>query len=283
MKPVTELPRTPRIALSTSAVYPESTSSAFEWAGRLGYDAVEIMVGTDGLSTDVDAVERLRDHHQIPVASVHAPTLLLLPRVWGTDPWEKLERSARAALQLDAPTVVVHPPFRWQGSYARNFLAGIRRLTETTGITFCLENMYPWRTPRGEFKAYLPEWDPSELEYDHLTLDLSHASTSRQDSLELAKAWGQRLKHVHLTDGTGSFKDEHLVPGRGDQNAAQLLRHLGTSGYAGDIILEINTRGAKTRDERELDLFESLTFTRTYFNQVVEQGAGPAPSTGARG
>jgi sugar phosphate isomerase/epimerase len=142
--------------------------------------------------------------------------------------------------------------------------------------------MYPWRTPRGEFKAYLPKWDPSELEYDHLTLDLSHASTARQNSVELAKSWGERLKHVHLTDGTGSFKDEHLVPGRGDQNAAELLRHLSGNGYAGDIILEINTRGAKTRDEREQDLFESLVFTRTYFTQVVEQGAGPASGAGAR-
>ncbi len=263
----------PRVALSTSAVYPESTSAAFEWAGRLGYDAVEIMVGTDALSTDVDAVQRLRDHHQIPVVSVHAPTLLLLPRVWGTDPWEKLEKSARAALQLGAPTVVVHPPFRWQGEYARNFLAGIKRLTETTGITFCLENMYPWRTPRGEFKAYKPNWDPSELDYDHLTLDLSHASTSKQSSLELAREWGPRLKHVHLTDGTGSFMDEHMVPGRGDQKADELLRYLGTSGYAGDVILEINTRGAKSRDDRERDLAESLAFTRTYLEAAARSAS----------
>lgn len=263
----------PRVALSTSSVYPETTSAAFEWAGRLGYDAVEIMVGTDSLSTDVDAVQRLRDHHQVPVASVHAPTLLLLPRVWGTDPWEKLERSARAALQLGAPTVVVHPPFRWQREYAQGFLAGIKRLTETTGITFCLENMYPWRTPRGEFKAYRPGWDPSELDYDHLTLDLSHASTSKQSSVDLAKAWGERLKHVHLTDGTGSFKDEHLVPGRGDQKADELLRYLGTSGYSGDVILEVSTRGARSRDERERDLAESLAFTRTYLAAAARAAA----------
>lgn len=264
----------PRVALSTSSVYPETTSAAFEWAGRLGYDAVEIMVGTDALSTDVDAVQRLRDHHQIPVVSVHAPTLLLLPRVWGTDPWEKLERSARAALQLGAPTVVVHPPFRWQGAYAKNFIAGITRLTETTGITFCLENMYPWRAPRGEFKAYLPDYDPSELDYDHLTLDLSHASTSRQSSIDLAKQWGERLKHVHLTDGTGSFMDEHMVPGRGDQQADEFLHYLGESGYGGDVILEVSTRGAKTREEREQDLYESLVFTRTHLAAAERARAG---------
>ena len=115
--------------------------------------------------------------------------------------------------------VVVHPPFRWQRDYARGFVAGVRRLTESTGITFCVENMYPWRTPGGELKAYMPGWDPTELDYDHLTLDFSHASTANQQSLDLARRWGTRLRHVHLTDGTGSVKDEHLVPGRGDQHA----------------------------------------------------------------
>ncbi|NNG20807.1 sugar phosphate isomerase/epimerase [Naumannella sp. ID2617S] len=260
-----------RIALSTTSVYPESTAAAFEWAGRLGYDGVELMVGLDQVSMDVDAVERLRDHHQLPIVSVHAPTLLLLPRVWGSDPWEKLERSARAALQLGAPTVVVHPPFRWQGRYAGGFVAGVRRLTETTGIRFCVENMYPWRTPRGELKAYLPGWDPSELDYDHLTLDLSHAATARQDSLELARSWGSRLEHVHLTDGKGSFKDEHLVPGRGEQPAAELLRHLAASTeFTGDVVLEVNTRGAGSRRQREQDLIESLNFARTHLAAVAD-------------
>lgn len=261
----------PRVALSTSSVYPESTAAAFEWAGRIGYDGIELMVGLDPVSMDVDAVERLRDHHQLPVVSVHAPTLLLLPRVWGSDPWEKLERSARAALQLGAGTVVVHPPFRWQGKYAADFVEGVRRLTETTGIRFCVENMYPWRTPTGELKAYRPGWDPSELDYDHLTLDLSHAATAKQDALELARSWAGKLEHVHLTDGRGSFKDEHLVPGRGDQPAAELLRYLSAEpSFTGDVVLEVNTRGAGSRQQREIDLVESLAFARTHLAAVAD-------------
>ena len=37
----------PRVGLSTSSVYPESTASCFELAGRLGYDGVEVM-GSEG-------------------------------------------------------------------------------------------------------------------------------------------------------------------------------------------------------------------------------------------
>ena len=259
-----------KIGLSTSSVYPETTASGFELARRLGYDGVEVMVGIDPVAADIDAVEKLRDYHGIPVLAIHAPCLLITQRVWGTDPWAKLERSAEAARRLDADVVVVHPPFRWQREYARNFVAGIRRLTEATGILFSVENMYPWRTPAGELKAYVPGWDPTELDYADLTLDLSHASTAGQQSLDLARSWGSRLRHLHLTDGSGSMKDEHLVPGRGDQQAGRLLRHLAEQDFRGHVVLEINSRKNATRASREDDLAESLAFTREHLAVLAQ-------------
>jgi len=270
-----------KIGLSTSSVYPETTSSGFELARRLGYDGVEVMVGIDPVAADIDAVEKLRDYHGVPVLAIHAPCLLITQRVWGTDPWAKLERSAEAALRLGADVVVVHPPFRWQREYARNFVTGIQRLNETTGVTFCVENMYPWRTPGGELKAYVPGWDPSELNYSDLTLDFSHASTANQQALDLARAWGDRLRHVHLTDGSGSVKDEHLVPGRGDQQAGLVLEHLGQHGFTGHVVLEINSRKAGSRARREEDLAESLAFARAHLSAAAPpsyavDGAGVA-------
>jgi len=253
-----------KVALSTSSVYPETTASAFELARRLGYDGVELMVGIDPVAAEIDAVEKLRDYHGVPVLAIHSPCLLVTQRVWGTDPWVKLERSAEAARRLDADVVVVHPPFRWQRDYARTFVDGIRGLTESTGVLFSVENMYPWRTPGGELKAYLPGWDPTELDYADLTLDLSHASTAGQQSLDLARTWGSRLRHVHLTDGTGSAKDEHMVPGRGDQQAGRLLEHLAETDFSGHVVLEINSRKSETRAQREADLAESLAFTRLH-------------------
>ncbi|HZA05477.1 MAG TPA: sugar phosphate isomerase/epimerase family protein [Propionibacteriaceae bacterium] len=258
-----------KVGLSTSAVYPETTSSAFELARRLGYDGVELMVGIDPVSADIDAVEKLRDYHGVPVLSVHSPCLLITQRVWGTDSWAKLERSADAARRLDADVVVVHPPFRWQREYARGFVEGVRRLAEETGVMFAVENMYPWRTPGGELKAYLPGWDPTELDYADLTLDLSHASTANQQSLDLAQTWGSRLRHVHLTDGTGSIKDEHLVPGRGDQQADRVLQYFAEQDFAGHIILEVNLRRSMTRAEREESLAESLAYSRLHLAAPV--------------
>jgi sugar phosphate isomerase/epimerase len=256
----------PKIGLSTASVYPESTASAFELAARLGYDGIELMVGIDPLSAQIDAVKRLVDYHKLPVLAVHSPCLLITQRVWGTEPWGKLERSAEAATELGADVVVVHPPFRWQRDYARGFVEGVARLEADSGVTFAVENMYPWRAP-GTFglQAYAPSWDPTEQDYAHTTLDLSHSSTAGQDCVELADRMGDRLTHLHLTDGSGSAKDEHLVPGRGTQRAADLLTLLANREFAGHIIVEINTRRAATRALRETDLVESLEFTREHF------------------
>ncbi|MGH3370923.1 MAG: sugar phosphate isomerase/epimerase family protein, partial [Nocardioidaceae bacterium] len=138
-------PGGPLIALSTASVYPEPTAQGFALAKRLGYDAVEVMVGIDPVSQQVEAVRHLAEYHEIPICAVHAPCLLITQRVWGTEPWAKLERSAEMAHEVGADVVVVHPPFRWQRDYARGFVEGIADLEARTGIAFAVENMYPWR------------------------------------------------------------------------------------------------------------------------------------------
>jgi sugar phosphate isomerase/epimerase len=257
-------------ALSTASVYPESTANGFELAARLGYDAVEVMVGIDPISQEVDAVRHLADYHELPVCAVHAPCLLITQRVWGTEPWAKLERSAEMAHAVGAEVVVVHPPFRWQRDYARSFVEGIASLEDRTGIVFAVENMYPWRASRREVQAYLPGYDPSDHDYAHATLDVSHTAVARQDPVAMAERLGDRLRHIHLTDGTGTAKDEHLVPGRGDQPVAELLEHLARVGFDGHLVVEINTRKAADRAAREIDLVESLAFARLNFAAAPE-------------
>ena len=258
------------IALSTASVYPETTANGFELAARLGYDGVEVMVGIDPISQEVDAVRHLSHYHEVPVCAVHAPCLLITQRVWGTEPWAKLERSAEMARTVGADVVVVHPPFRWQRDYARGFVEGVAELEERTGVAFAVENMYPWRASRREMEVYVPGWDPSERDYANTTIDLSHTAVSRSDPVAMAQRLGDRLRHIHMTDGTGSAKDEHLVPGRGTQPVAELLEHLATVDFDGHVVVEINTRKASNRAARELDLMEALAFTRLNFAAAPE-------------
>ena len=264
-----------KVALSTASAYPESCASAFELAARLGYDGVEVMVWTDPVSQDPDALLRLADHHGVPILAVHAPCLLITQRVWGTEPWAKLERAKAAAERLGASTVVVHPPFRWQREYAKGFVEGIERMRELTDVTFAVENMFPWRARNREIPAYAPGWDPLDESYAEVTLDLSHTATSRSDALAMARDLGPRLRHVHLADGSGSPRDEHLVPGRGTQPCAAVLDLLARRGFAGTVVLEVSTRRAATREERETDLAEALAYTRLNLATATEPDRVP--------
>ncbi len=252
----------PTVGLSTSSVFPDSTISAFALAAQLGYDGIELMVGTDAVSTDVDRVRQHQDEYQMPVLSVHAPCLMFTPRIWGLDPGEKLRRSCEAARLFGSNLVVVHPPFAWQRAYARAFSRTIRELSAEYGVIIAVENMYPWRAPGVPAPAYAPDWDPTDEPYDWLTLDLSHAAIAGARSLNYVDDWGPRLRHLHLTDGSGSMLDEHLMPGEGNQRAWEVVETLVARGYSGHIIHEVNTRKSGDADQRAELLAACLSETR---------------------
>jgi sugar phosphate isomerase/epimerase len=260
------------VALSTSSVYPERTPDAFEAAARLGYDGVEVMVYADPVSQSGDALASLVDYHQVPVLAVHTPSLLLTQLVWGREPWGKLLRAKELAERLGARVVVLHPPFRWQREYVRGFEEGLGKIAEDTDVIFAVENMFPIRAGAAEVSGYAPHWDPTILDVPNVTLDLSHTAASASDAIAMANELGPRLAHVHLADGTGipngPVPDEHLVPGRGRQPCAELLRGIAATGYRGMVVAEINTRRAATREDRLADLAETLAFARNHLASV---------------
>lgn len=252
-----------RIGLSTASVYPANAATAFAIAARLGYTAIEVMVWTDPVTQEAGALRALSELHGIPIVSIHAPTLLLTQRIWGTDPWDKIDRSMELADAVGADTVVLHPPFRWQREYAAQFVAGVAERERDSGLKLAVENMFPWITARRQMLAYLPHWNPVDLPYDHVTLDLSHAATAGVNGLDMARDLGSRLAHLHLTDGLPSFRDDHLVPGHGTQPCSEVLQLLADTDYGGHVIVEVGTRKL-TPDEREIDLIEALTFAELH-------------------
>ncbi|UVO13590.1 sugar phosphate isomerase/epimerase [Mycobacterium sp. SVM_VP21] len=272
-----------KVGLSTASVYPLRAEAAFEYAARLGYDGIELMVWGESVSQDIGAVRRLSRKYRVPVLSVHAPCLLISQRVWGSNPIAKLERSVRAAEQLEAQTVVVHPPFRWQRRYAEGFSDQVAELESASDVAVAVENMFPFRAdrffgadqsrermrrrgggPGAGISAFAPSHDPLDGNHAHYTLDLSHTATAGADGLEMARRMGSGLTHLHLCDGTGLPADEHLVPGRGDQPTAEVCQLLASSDFTGHVVLEVTTSQARSPHEREALLTESLQFARTH-------------------
>jgi sugar phosphate isomerase/epimerase len=152
----------------------------------------------------------------------------------------------------------------------KGFEAGIQQMQDETDVIFAVENMFPIRAGTAEVTGYAPSWDPTALDVPNVTLDLSHTAASASDAIAMANDLAGRLAHLHLADGTGMpngpMPDEHLVPGRGRQPCAPVLRGLTATGFGGVVVVEVNTRKAATRDDRINDLAESLAFARAHLS-----------------
>ena len=146
------------------------------------------------------------------------------------------------------------------------------------GLGLMLRLAIGWRRPRvapgwafaGEVagigagvSAFAPSYDPLDGNHAHYTLDLSHTATAGTDALDMARRMGDGLVHLHLCDGNGASTDEHLVPGRGTQPTHEVCQMLAGSDFAGHVVLEVTTSGARSKAERDGLLAESLEFART--------------------
>ncbi len=254
------------VALSSASVYPLNVHDAFSVAHDLGYDGVEVLVTGNQISQDPNQLMELAERYSQPILAIHAPTLLLTQQVWGSA-WNKIEMSAAMAAEVGCSTVVAHPPFRWQGTYATAFAQGIERIMGEYGVQICVENMYPWRARGREAKMYLPHWNPIPQPYDYVTWDFSHSAIADMDSAVAFRDLGTRLRHVHLCDGADNGKDEHLVPGRGTQPVAEGLQYLRDTDWDGAVAVEVSTRKAKGAGEREAWLAETLDFARRHLHR----------------
>lgn len=275
-----------RIGLASTSVYPQNTVDSFRLAREAGFDGMEVMVTQDAITRSPDRLAALADEHGMPIFSIHAPTLLLTSLVWGRDPRVKLERSAELAAAVGATSVIVHPPFRWQKSYSDRFLDIVRRVKAASGVEIAVENMFPWQVRGRSVQAYMPSWDPREMDTDAVCLDFSHASLSGVDGFAMVQDLGERLHHIHLCDGSGSQDDgvvfdQHLVPGRGTQRIAEALQHLADRDWRGDIAAELNTRRTRGERGRLAMLKETVDFARAHtMPRAGTPGASAAAAEG---
>lgn len=259
------------LSLSTSSVQPLQAEAAFKAVQECGYGGVELMISPNKDIQNVNHVKDLIQKYSIPVTSIHAPTLLICKFVWGTEPGQKLSRSVEFAEEVGATSVVVHPPFK-TSSYASRFLDNVKQLNDNSAVDIAVENMFPWMFKGHSKEMYGPSWAETCTTADNLTFDFSHASLSGMDVMKFFRNYHQKVRIIHLTDGStrqkaksDSIKDEHMLPGEGDMPIREVYELLNRNNWQGETVLEINTRKFRTYETKVPAFQASLK----YFNEVA--------------
>jgi sugar phosphate isomerase/epimerase len=242
----------PRLLFSTAAFFARPLGDTFGLVAACGYTGVEVMVTRDPASQDATVMRKLAAEHGLEIGAIHAPSLLLTRRIWGTDPIGKIERAAEVAADAGVPTVVTHPPYRWQRGYRRRLHETLPSVETRTGVTVGIENMFPIHVGSRPLMLHANQ-DLDELEgIPHLVLDTSHAAVAKHDLIDVRRRFGDRLRHVHLSDNAGRGWDSHLPPGQGVLALDAFLDDLVACGYSGAVSLEVDLRRYLT-EPRELN------------------------------
>jgi sugar phosphate isomerase/epimerase len=232
----------PSVGLSTAAFFAAPLADTLALAADCGYRYVEVMVTKDPASQDPEEMRRLAEAHGVEIRALHAPALLLTRSVWGTDPIGKIDTATRVAKAAGIPLVVMHPPYRWQHAYRRWLLASLPDVEERTGVTVAIENMFPVHIGSRPLMFHANQDLDQLAGLPHLVLDTSHAAVARHDLSAVRETFGERLRHVHLSDNAGKGWDSHLPPGEGVLDIDGFLRGLGASDFAGTVSLEVDLR-----------------------------------------
>ena len=233
---------TTRLLFSSAAFFARPLAATFRIVAETGYSGVEVMVTKDPASQDPATMRALAKEHDLTIGAIHAPSLLVTRKVWGTDPIGKIDRAVRVAEEAEVPVVVMHPPYRWQRAYRRWLDDELPQVEARTGVTVAIENMFPVRMGRRAVTFHANQ-DLEELEgLAHLVLDTSHAAVAGHDPVEVRRRFGDRLRHVHLSDNAGRGWDSHLPPGEGVLDLEAFCADLARSGYAHAVSLEVDLR-----------------------------------------
>lgn len=166
-------------------------------------------------------------------------------------PFEKVRCAAVQALkdclavfaQVGVEWMNIHPD-RYAPMHSRDFfierdiesLKELHDFGEEIGVGLMIENL-PGDFNNAEQLGHLLDplpWLGLHLDIGHANLDVPYNTTG-----EILRAYGDRLRHVHLHDNKGGGADLHLALGMGNIDIAKELKHVKDCGYDGTITLEV--------------------------------------------
>ncbi len=276
-----------RFILSTGSLYSYSIDRVFALAAEAGFDGIEVLIDHRWDTRQTDHLRHLVDSHQLPIPALHSPFSRNC-NGWGESEHGAVARTAELAVELGAEVVIHHLPTRFgygflqtarrslllpnpfdtaHRNYATWLSESYAALQASVDVLLCIENLPAHRFMGKRVNPAL--WNAHSREtlddiarFPHITLDTTHLGTWGLDPVEAYERWGERVKHVHLSNFDGS---EHRRPEDGMLRLDALIAQMAADGYGYPISLELqpDALDAGAPDSRIVELLRgSLHYCR---------------------
>jgi sugar phosphate isomerase/epimerase len=267
-----------RFILSTGSLYNYSIDRVFALAAEAGFDGIELMVDLRWDTRQTDYLQQMMERHSLPVPAVHSPFNRFC-KGWGETEYGAIARTARLAEELGSQVVIHHLPTRFGIAFLQttesnlllpnpfdsqnrqhvNWIGeGYAGLQDSTEVLLCIENLPAMRILN--LRVNPAHWNARSratlddiTRFPNITMDTTHLGTWGLDPVEAYRSWGQRVKHVHLSNYDGS---EHRRPEDGHLQLDSLLAQMAADGYAYSVSPELqpDSLEAGTQDSRIVEL-----------------------------
>ncbi len=247
---------------STGSLYTYGTDRCFEFAQQAGFDGIELMIDHRWDTRQTGYVQSLIDRFGLPVRAVHSPFPGHI-HGWAADLPDAIEKSVHMAETLGATVVILHLPDRvsftpvqfgrkqifvplpWPRRhelYIRWVQEGMPRLQASAEVLLAIENLpakrfFGRKLNPAVWNAHSRATISDITRFPHITLDTTHLGTWGLDPAEVFVRWGERVKHIHLSNFNGR---EHRRPEDGHLRLDRFLARVAAAGYAHSVSLELH-------------------------------------------
>ena len=251
-----------RFILSTGSLYSYGIDRVFALAAESGFDGLELLIDHRWDTRQAAYLQQLMSRHSLTVPALHSPFSRNCLG-WGETEFGAIARTAELAAELGAQVVIHHLPMHFsyaflqtgKGSlllpnlfdpghrqYAAWLTESYQSLQASTHVLLCIENLPALRVLGMRFNP--ARWNARSRttlndikRFPNITMDTTHLGTWGLDPLEAYDRWGERVKHVHLSNFDGR---EHRRPEDGSLGLDQLLARMAADDYGNSIALELH-------------------------------------------
>lgn len=249
-----------KAGVSTACLYPMQTEEALETLAKMGIKTLEIFFNAPSeLSKPfLRNLREIKEAYDCQVISVHPFLSGYEPFLFFTDYERRFHDGIEmyrpifsAAAFLGASYVVFHGNYRESRFENARYFERYYRLYEAGkefGVYLCQENVERCKSATPDFIKDMSRALGRDAKF---VLDVKQAIRAKIDPLEMAKAMGSGLSHIHISDSTAEY--DCLPIGMGNVDFSELIKILHGFDYHGALILELYRHNF----QKTTDLYES--------------------------